>query len=55
VPDSVALAHQADQFGAGALGDQRAAVDDADAVAQPLGLFHVVSGENDRLSLRLEF
>src|SRR5690242_20150997 len=43
-PDLVPLADQAHQFVPRALGDELAVVDDADPVAQPFGLFHVVRG-----------
>ena len=38
----------AGQLGRGPGGDQRAAVDDVDAVGQVLGLVHVVGGQHDR-------
>ena len=47
-PQPGLLAHLRDQLAAGALGDEAAFVDDADAVAQPLGLLHVVRGVEHR-------
>src|SRR5690606_40349743 len=40
-----------EELAPGALGDQAAVVDDAEAVAEPLGLLHVVGGVEDRHAL----
>src|SRR5664279_1354507 len=46
--DPVLLAHLCDELATGPLGDQGTAVDDADPVAEPLGLLHVVGGVEHR-------
>ena len=48
------LACHADQFLGGLVGNQAAVVDDGDAVAQPVGLFHVVRGVEDGHALLAE-
>ena len=44
---AVELADERDELAAGALGEDAARVDDADAVAEPLGLLHVVRRVED--------
>ena len=44
-----------DQLAWRPLCDHSTVIHDRYAIAKPLSLFHVVRGENDRLSLRLEF
>ena len=52
--DAVAGAELGDQLAAGALGHQPALVDDADPVAEALGLLHVVRGVEHRQALAAE-
>jgi hypothetical protein len=47
-------AERRDQFGGRALGDDPAAIDDGDAVAEHLGLVHVVGREQDRAAVLAE-
>ena len=50
-PQAIVLADQRDQLATGALGLEGAVIQDADAVAEPFGLLHVVGRVEDRHAL----